>query len=165
MMYRKSLFGKANGFEGIGHLASGDDDLLLMKMNPFIRKATFNFSKELSMISNEGKDRMKHHHTNIRRASKFKYFPLWLKGLGVFIFMYFILFYISLFLFSSKGTDSILITSIILKTGFEFTLLTVFLFRLKRLELLTFYPIQILLFPLQFIFYALRGMMGKYTWK
>ncbi|HNQ43760.1 MAG TPA: glycosyltransferase, partial [Candidatus Cloacimonadota bacterium] len=42
MVYRKSVFQASGGFASIGHILSGDDDLLLIKMMPKIRKAVYN---------------------------------------------------------------------------------------------------------------------------
>ncbi len=158
--YRKSLFLKSGGFGGIGHIRSGDDDLLLMKMMPHIREAHFSAEADLQVISYDGTSRKAHHHTNIRRASKFRYFPLWLKLLAAYIFLYFISFYYAL-IFAPWETGA----WILLKTGIELFLSASILLRSGQIRLLMLYPVQILLFPLQFIYYAVRGSLGKYQWK
>ena len=161
MAYRKSLFEKSGAFEGIGHLKSGDDDLLLMKMMPNIRKASFCADPNAQVTSYDGTDRSQHHQTNIRRASKFRYFPLWLKALAAFIFVYFISFYLMIF----THYKELPYLWILLKTALELILSTLILAKAKRLYLLVLYPIQILIFPLQFVYYAIRGSLGKYRWK
>lgn len=161
MAYRKSVFLQSDGFEGIGQIRSGDDDLLLMKMMPFIRKASFCADPAAQVTSYDGIDKAQHHQTNIRRASKFRYFPLRLKALAAFIFVYFIVFYIMLFT-HFKGLP---LGWILLKTALEFALSVLILAKAKRLCLLVLYPVQILIFPLQFVYYAIRGSLGKYKWK
>jgi len=172
--YRKDLFRKAGAFDGIGHLRSGDDDLLLMKMMPHIRTAGFVYSPEMKMNLWDGADRKTRHQTNIRRASKFTCFPWWLRISSSAAFIYWILVYlvVGLWLFSlwHPGTESIagshtVLTMLAVKTGAELILLTSFLARVRLIKLLVLYPVQILLFPLQFIFYALRGTLGSYQWK
>ncbi len=158
--YRKSVFLKSGGFEGIGHIRSGDDDLLLMKMMPAIREARFSADPDSVVTSYDGSSSQAHHHTNIRRASKFRYFPLWLKVLAAFIFLYFIGFYYAL-IFAYSSTRA----WILLKIAMELLLSATILLRADQLRLLLLYPVQILLFPLQFIYYATRGTLGKYKWK
>ncbi|MDY0152089.1 MAG: glycosyltransferase [Candidatus Cloacimonas sp.] len=165
MVYRKSLFEQSGGFMGIGNLLSGDDDLLLMKMMPFMRKSAYNPSPKMQVTSIDGTDRAKHHQTNIRRASKFRYHPWWLKGLSAFVFVYFIMFYRSLWLLITGKASRLLSLSLILKTTAEYFLTKRHLKQIGRSELAVLYPVQILLFPAQFIFYALRGTLGKFKWK
>jgi len=165
MAYRKSLFVRSGGFEGIGHLLSGDDDLLLMKMMPRIRKGLFNPSPALQVLSIIGTDKRRIHQTNIRRASKFKYYPFWLKSFALFAFLYFALFYYSLFSLVANPAWDIRAYSLIIKTSAELCLVLLFFSKTGHPKLSALYPAQILLFPAQFLFYAIRGMMGGYQWK
>lgn len=165
MVYRKSLFQRSGGWEGIGHLRSGDDDLLLMKMMPHIRKAAYNPSKDMQVVSIDGTDMAKHHQTNIRRASKLRYYPLWLKLLSMGMFSYFCLFYVALIKLICGRGSLVLTISLLIKTAAEFSLVYYHLKRINQVKLSWLYPVQILLFPAQFIFYALRGSLGKYRWK
>ena len=165
MVYRKKTFLESGGFEGIGHLRSGDDDLLLIKMMPNIRKAAYNPNTAMQVTSIDGTDRKKHHQTNIRRASKFKYYPWWLKGLCAFIFIYFCLFYIALWQAIHKKSGKAIKLSLLLKTAAEFAFSYSHLRQIGRGKLAFLYPLQIFVFPLHFIFYGLRGTLGKYTWK
>lgn len=165
MVYRKELFYKSGGFAGIGHLASGDDDLLLMKMMPKIRQAAYNPSPAMQVCSVDGTDTSQHFHTNIRRASKFKHHPWWVKALSAFIFAYFSLFYVNLLRLCLGRAGTLLKTSLLIKTSAEIILVFSHLKLIKRLYLGVLYPLQILIFPAQFIFYALRGSLGSYRWK
>lgn len=165
MVYRKRLFIASGGFEGIAHLLSGDDDLLLMKMMPQLNKGAYNPSVEMQVSSIDGTDVKKHHNTNIRRASKFLLHPWWLKGLSAFVFVYFCLFYRSLWqLLMGKATVLVLL-SLGLKTATELIFSLRHLKLIGRIKLGVLYPVQILFFPAQFIFYALRGTLGGYRWK
>ncbi len=165
MVYRKRVFLQSGGFEGIGHLASGDDDLLLMKMMPHIRKAAYNPNLTAQVVSIDGTDRLKHHHTNIRRASKFLVHPWWLKALSAFVFAYFCMFYLGLFKTIRGRFNKLIIISLLIKTATEFWFSYSHLKQIERSKLIVLYPIQILIFPAQFIYYALRGSLGKYRWK
>ncbi len=165
MVYRKSIFIKSGGFDGIGHFASGDDDLLLMKMMPHIRKAAYNCSPQMHICSIDGTDAIKHHHTNIRRASKFFLHPWWLQGLSLFVFLYFVLFYYQIALLILGEASVVALMCLLIKTGTELYLSVHHLHLISRAKLGALYPVQILLFPAQFIFYAIRGTLGKYRWK
>jgi cellulose synthase/poly-beta-1,6-N-acetylglucosamine synthase-like glycosyltransferase len=165
MAYRKPVFLRAGGFDGIGTLASGDDDLLLMKMGPHIRQGQYLLSEEARVTSIEGRDLAKRHHTNIRRASKFRWFPAWLQITAVFVFLYFIAFYAAMVIALWGKGGSILSLALFTKTGTEFGFVMLHLCKLKLAKLGALYPVQVLLFPAQFVFYAMRGTFGKYRWK
>jgi len=163
--YRKSVFMASGGFEGIGHLASGDDDLLLMKMMPQIRRGVYNPDPAMRVISYEGYDLSKRHHTNVRRASKFRYFPIWLKLMGIFVFLYFTLFYLSIAGLGFGTSSALLMIMLTIKTGAELCLGLVHSVKTGLPWLGAMYPVQLLWFPGQFLFYSLRGSLGKYRWK
>ncbi|MCB5266385.1 MAG: glycosyltransferase [Candidatus Cloacimonetes bacterium] len=164
-IYRKSLFEKAGGFEGISHIASGDDDLLLMKMMPYIRKAIYNPAPQMQVDCYEGKNIVKAYYKNIRRASKFRYHPPYVKALSAFIFVYFALFYVALIrLFTGSG-DILLLCMIMAKFLTELHLSQTHLAMAHKTHIGILYFPQIFVFPLQFIYYAIRGTLGKYRWK
>lgn len=165
MAYRKSVFLAAGGFEGIGHLASGDDDLLLMKMMPSMRRAVYDPLPDRRLASFEGFDLGKRHHTNIRRASKLRYFPLWLQGLGIYVFLYFILFYLAVIQMITGPLPGLVWIALAIKTGTELSLGLIHFNRTGLPWLGALYPVQLLWFPAQFGFYAVRGSLGKYRWK
>jgi glycosyltransferase involved in cell wall biosynthesis len=165
MVYRKSVFLKAGGFEGIGLLRSGDDDLLLMKMMPRIRQAAYNPSPAMRVDSYSGRDPKAHHQTNVRRASKFRHYPPYLKLLAVSTFLYFSLFYYILALLLWKTPGPLLWSALGLKTAAELCLVLIHSLKVRLPALALLYPVQVLLFPAQFVFYALRGTFGGYRWK
>ncbi|HQQ67800.1 MAG TPA: glycosyltransferase [Candidatus Cloacimonadota bacterium] len=165
MVYRKSLFERAGGFSGIGHILSGDDDLLLIKMMQFIKKAIYNPSPDMQISCYEDRDIARRYHKNIRRASKFRYHPPYLKQLSAAIFLYFILFYAALILLLFTPMNYLLLTAIVLKSAAELSLSQSHLALAGKTHLGILYFPQILIFPLQFIFYAVRGSLGKYRWK
>lgn len=165
MAYRKSLFIRAGGFGPMGALPSGDDDLLLMRMMPYIRKAVFQTSREIQVISIDGDDSRKRHNTNIRRASKVRYYPIWLKLTSGYVFAYFTLFYgiLGSAITGYGGLQLWYMLSI--KTALEVSLVTLNLHKLRRKKLLLLYPLQLVIYPAYFVYYAIRGTLGKYIWK
>lgn len=165
MVYRKSLFEKAGGFEGISHIASGDDDLLLIKMMPFIRKAIYNPSPQMQVDCYEGKNLGKLYQKNIRRASKFRYYPSYIKVLSAFVFIYFAVFYVALVRLLAGAGDLLLLSVIMLKFGFELYISQTHLALVRKTHIGILYFPQIFVFPLKYIFFAIRGSLGKYRWK
>lgn len=165
MIYRKSLFHNAGGFQGIGHLASGDDDLMLIKMMPSIRKAIYNPAPAMQITCIEGNSIAKQYNKNIRRASKFRYHPAYLKALSFFVFLYFCLFYAALILLVAGRGDFLLLGVVALKSMVELSISQRHLVMVHKTHLGILYFAQIIIFPLQFIFYAIRGSLGKYQWK
>lgn len=164
-IYRKSLFEKAGGFEGISNIASGDDDLLLIKMMPYIRKAIYNPAPQMQVDCYEGKNIAKTYQKNIRRASKFRYHPPHVKALSAFIFVYFAVFYVALIrLFAGSG-DILLLSMVMAKFLTELHLSQTHLRMVRKTHIGILYFPQIFVFPLQFIYYAIRGSLGKYRWK
>jgi len=164
-IYRKSLFLESGGFEGIGEIPSGDDDLLLIKMMPKINKAIYNPAEDMQIHCYEDRDRKRIHHKNIRRASKYKYHPRYLKRLSMAVFSYFVLFYAALIVLMTTKLNLILVLSLIVKSIAELMLSQYHLKMVKKQHLGILYFPQILLFPLQFLYYGARGLFGKYQWK
>jgi hypothetical protein len=81
------------------------------------------------------------------------------------VFIYFCLFYLALWQVMSKKSTKTIQLSLFLKTIAEFAFSQSHLRQISRSKLGFLYPVQILIFPAQFIYYAVRGTVGKYTWK
>ncbi len=164
MIYRKSLFEKSGGFEGISEIRSGDDDLLLMKMMPNIRKAYYNPSRYMQVDCFEKRDFETVHNKRIRQASKFKYHPRFVQVLSAMIFIYFAMFYVGLISLFFPSRSLIILIAITLKFIFELTLSQRHLALAKKTHIGILYFMYVVAFPLQYLFYAIRGTLGKYKW-
>ena len=166
MAYRKSIFNKVNGFEGIGHLKSGDDDLMLQKMNKYIRKMNFMFTSDSIVFSNDKEDLREHADLESRRASKWKYYPFSIKLMTLFIFLYYSVFIFSL-ICTIIGTIQLssFFNLFLIKTIPEFLLLFFFLIRIREIKLLAVFPLAEFIYLPYFIFFALKGTFGKFKWK
>jgi poly-beta-1,6-N-acetyl-D-glucosamine synthase len=165
MAYRKSLFEKVNGFSDIGHLRSGDDDLMLQKMNPYIRQMNFMFTEDSFVPSVDKKNFQEQIYLETRRASKWKYYPFSIKLITLLTFCYYILLGISTLDAMRKKRWH--------KVGFahgakitsEFILLYSILHRLKQNKILLAFPLAELFYLPYFLFFAIKGTFGKYKWK
>ncbi len=166
MIYRKSIFEKVNGFAGIGHLKSGDDDLLLQKMSKHIRKMNFMFSQD-SIVKSFDKDHPTEHiDLETRRASKWKYYPISIKILTLFFFFYYLVFALSLVMLI-LGNISILqfVELSLIKIVPEFILLITFLAKIKQIKIMQTFPLAEIFYIPYFIYFALKGTLGTYKWK
>ena len=166
MAYRKSIFNKVNGFEGIGHLKSGDDDLMLQKMNKHIRKMNFMFTSDSIVFSHDKENLREHADLECRRASKWKYYTFGIKLMTLFIFLYYSVFSCSL-IGAIIGTIQLssFLNLVLIKIIPEFLLLFFFLIRIKKTRLLLAFPLAELIYLPYFIFFALKGTFGKFKWK
>jgi len=164
--YRKSVFFRSGGFDGIGHIRSGDDDLLLQKMAKFIRKATFMFTPASIVPSFDKENISEMIHLESRRASKWRFYPLPVKILSGFVFLYYLVLITAFGLvlladFSRKIFLFVLMSKIIA----EFLLLLIFLIKVNKKKLLWLFPIAEIVYLPYFIFFGLKGTFGKYRWK
>jgi len=166
MAYRKEIFLKAGGFEGIGHLRSGDDDLLLQKLMKFIRKLNFMFSQNSIVKSYDKQTAKEQFDLENRRASKWRYYPVVIKLMSMLVFFYF-LSLTGTFLFSILGlinwVDFLILIGF--KILIEFCLLLIFNLKVKKLHLLSVFPLAEIIYIPYFVFFALKGTFGKYSWK
>lgn len=166
LAYRKNLYEQVNGFSGIGHLRSGDDDLMLQKMNKYIRKMHFMFSLD-SIVSSFDKEKTGEQvNLESRRASKWKYYPFGVKVLTLFLFLYY-LFFISCLIYVIAGHLSFFhfFLLLMIKIIPEFVLIFVFLYKVKKKRFLWVFPIAEIIYIPYFIFFGLKGTFGKYIWK
>lgn len=164
--YRRKTYDAVNGFDGIGHIRSGDDDLMLQKMSGKIRQMRFLFSQRSFITTSGARTTNDQINLETRRASKWKYYPVSIKLLTLFVFAYYVVFLIA---FTAVLSQSISWTSfsilLILKLLPEFLLLLTFLLKIKKLNLMSIFPIAELIYIPYFIFFGLKGTFGRYRWK
>ena len=166
MCYSRKLFDQVNGFSGIGHISSGDDDLMLLKMRDKIDNFQFMFSQESIIPAKEIGTVTKEINQETRRGSKFFHYPIYLKILVFTVFIYFLY---SLKIIVDFGLHHITLTEFLAfyltKLLHEFSLLFIFLYKVKRLKLLSTFIIAELFYVPYFIFFGIKGTLGKYKWK
>jgi len=166
LAYRKELFEKVNGFDKIGHIRSGDDDLMLLKMRRFIRKMRFMFAPEAIVPAHDNTSRQAQINLESRRASKFRHYPADVKLLALVVFLFFIGFTVSFILFiCGKLTFNLFLLLLCLKIVPEFLLISTFLLKIKNFKLIVWFPLAEILYIPYFLFFAIKGTWGKYRWK
>lgn len=166
MVYRKSLYENVHGFSGIGHVRSGDDDLMMFKMMPHVRKVNYMMTEQSYVPAKYSLTLSTHMALETRRASKWKYWPFHLKAISLLAFLFFLYFYASLVM-SILGLQfwSVFITLLMIKTLGEGFLIIPFLIHINRFNLLSAYPFLVVYYPFHFLFFALKGTFGSYKWK
>jgi len=165
-VYRKSRFEMIKGFTGLGTQRSGDDDLLLQKMSPVIRKRNFIFAPQASVVSIDKPNLKEQIHLETRRASKWKLYPLPIKLLTLFILIYYFIISGALVLAIFGKTSWLIFVYLnLLKVLSEFTLLFIFLVKTGQLRQLWVFPIAELLYIPYYIYFGFRGTFGTYSWK
>ncbi len=164
--YRKSLYNRSGGFEGIEQIPSGDDDLMLQKMTPWIRKMNFMFNKESFVKSYDKKNFKEQLDQETRRASKWKYYPLPIKIITALVFTYYLnLLYLLIQLVAGNISLSFFLAIIIAKIIAELVLIFTFLVRIKQVNYIVFFLLAELFYIPYFLFFAVKGSIGKYKWK
>lgn len=164
--YSKSVFQKISGFSGIGHLRSGDDDLLLQKIQKINPGLNFMFSQESIVPTLADQQAAQQVSLETRRASKWRYYPGEIKIMSLLVFLFHLLLAVTIALTICRLiTPQLLLTALILKILPDFLLLTAFLVRIKRIKLMLFFPLAELVYIPYFLFFALKGTFGRYAWR
>ena len=166
MAYFRELWNKVNGFAGIGHLKSGDDDLMLHKLNKHIKKPHFSFNPNAIVPSTDNHDNKKQINQETRRASKFKHYPFYIQLLVLLIVIFYgLLSYHFVVSLVKLHFHTDLIFALISKVFIEFTLLFLFLKQFNKLQYLKSFILAELLYIPYFLYFGVKGTFGKYTWK
>lgn len=166
MAYRKTLFEKVNGFSGLEDIPSGDDDLMIQRMTPCIRKMNFMFSSGSVVPSHDNQSAVAQVNLETRRASKWRLYPLFIKIGTALIFLYYLSFLLALLItIVGRLSLSSFIVLLSLKVLAELTILIPFLLKIGKGNYLTIYPLAFILHLPYFLFFALKGTFGRYRWK
>ena len=164
--YRKRVFKELNGFSGIGHIPSGDDDLFLQKISKS-KKYKISFAKDKKSFVNsvERKNAKEQINQEKRRASKWIYYPLNIKIYLALIFVFYLFLFISfvMAIFSSFSWNSFL-GIFIVKIIFDFLIVIkgAILFRENRL--LWIFPLAEIFYIPYFLIFGILGTFTRYRW-
>ena len=165
--YKKNVFESLGGFEGIGHIPSGDDDLFLQKISKSRSyKLGFATHAESFVPSIEQKSGSQTFQQEKRRGSKWRYYPALIKCVSLLAFIFLLLLLVS-FILALAGVvtwRSFLIV-FLTKSFFDLIILlrgaTVF----REYSSLLVFPFVEILYAPYFIVFGLLGTFGKYKWK
>jgi len=166
LAYRRELYNQVGGFKDIGHIRSGDDDLMLQLMGRKIRKFNFMFTPESFIPSFDKEDIKTQMQLETRRGSKFKHYPASIRLIILDIALFYTGTIIAIIaailgLFPLATLGFILLAKILP----EFLLLLTFLHKTGRKELLKSFPLAELIYVPYFLYFGIKGTFGKYKWK
>jgi cellulose synthase/poly-beta-1,6-N-acetylglucosamine synthase-like glycosyltransferase len=168
LAYTKEAFTKVNGFKGIDDIASGDDMLLMYKIEQtFPNETVFLKCKDAIVNTSTMPSIQSFINQRIRWASKATKFKDWrIKAILLLVYllnlMLFILFILS---FLEPKVMSIFIGFLITKIIIEYYFIKhVATFFKKENELFSFAPLQFI-HILYILISGLLGQFGTYTWK
>ena len=165
--YKKNVFESINGFNGIGHIPSGDDDLFLQKISKsHSYKLGFVTHPDSYVPSIEKKSGSQTFQQEKRRGSKWRYYPALIKSVSLLAFIYLFLILIT-FILALAGvlTWKFFLIIFLSKSMFDFLILLrgATIFR-EYISLLVFPLVEVLYAP-YFVMFGLLGTFGKYKWK
>ncbi len=171
LAYRRDVFYEMDGFNGIDHLASGDDELFLHKVAAkYPDKIGFCKSRDAIVYTDAKKDMQGFISQRRRWASKSTHYKnKGIVALGVAIWSFNLLLLATglavLFFDTGRWLALVLIAALALKLLVE----TVFLYPLcrfaKRVSLLYYLPLLTLIHIVYMVYIGIAGNMGKYQWK
>ncbi len=167
MAYRKKVFEQVNGYEGIGQIASGDDDLLLQKISKTGKfKMAFNYDPDSFVPSYEHMSSKSRFEQEKRRGSKWQYYPLKIKLMTGLVFSFYAFVVISFLLaFLGSFPWNIFLAVFLLKWFVEFFFILRGALEFHSLPLMIYFPVAELFYIPYFIIFGLLGTFSKYRWK
>lgn len=168
MAYEKNAFVSVNGFAGIDQIASGDDMLLMHKINKQFPKRSFYLKAKEAIVSTAAEKTWKHFfNQRIRWASKAKYYDdkrIFFVLLLVWLFNFsFAAFFIAAFFNSVYWWW--LICGLLAKTAIEFPFVNSVAYFFDKQKLMRWFLFFQPLHILYTIVAGLFGQFGKYQWK
>ncbi|RLC45204.1 MAG: hypothetical protein DRH57_08435 [Candidatus Cloacimonadota bacterium] len=165
--YRKSVYNDIGGFSGIGHILSGDDDLMLQKISKSKRyNLHFVVDKDSYVPSIEDKSKYEQYQQEKRRASKWRYYPISIKLITSIIFVFYILIiYTFILIFTNDFSWILWLKLIVLKICLEFILMAKIALSLKETKRLWIFPLCEIFYIPYFLSFAILGTLKGYKWK
>jgi len=171
LAYRRNVFYELGGFNGIDHLASGDDELFLHKVAGKYPNR-IGFCKSRSAIVYTDAKRTLRGFINQRRrwASKSTHYKnKGIVALGLAIWMFNLLLLLtglaSFFFEVSSYLVGGLLVAIMLKLAVEAFFLYPLCRFANRMDLLAYLPILTVLHIVYMVYIGIAGNLGKYQWK
>lgn len=169
LLYRRDVFHEMGGFNGIDHLASGDDELFLHKVAAkYPDKIGFCKSREAIVYTDAKRTLGGFISQRKRWASKSTHYKN--KGvvaLGVAIWLFNALLLVSLV--SALSYDASLWTALINAFLLKLTVELLFLFPLcrfaMRMNLMAHLPLLTAVHVVYMVYIGIAGNLGKYQWK
>lgn len=171
LAYRRDIFYELGGFNGIDHLASGDDELFLHKVaGKYPDRIGFCKSRQAIVYTDAKKSLRGFINQRRRWASKsvhYKNKGIVALGVAIWTFNVLLLFTALSLPFFDTGGDvaKVLLVAVTLKLATEAFFLYPLCRFAKRTDLLAYLPVLTILHIFYMVYIGIAGNMGKYQWK
>src|SRR5690606_36232708 len=169
LAYRRDVFYEMGGFNGIDHLASGDDELFLHKVAAkYPDKIGFCKSTDAIVYTDAKRDLRGFINQRRRWASKSTHYKnRGIVALGVSIWFFNVLLVVSgVAAFTGyPELQPVFAAAISLKFLIEFIFLYPLCGFAKRKDLLVYLPVLTVVHTIYMVYIGIAGNMGKYQWK
>ncbi|UCE17897.1 MAG: glycosyltransferase [Gemmatimonadota bacterium] len=167
LAYRKKVYYDVGGFSKIGHVRSGDDDLLIQRVH---RKTSWQtryaVSSETYVRTKPPSGARPYIQQEKRRASKGFLYPPWLTLSLLALYSFYILLFVSLWIsFFDWNHFSIAWYVLGAKAFGEFPLLVKICTLLNRKDLVVLFPVAEIVHIPYLIIFGLWGTLCTYSWK
>jgi hypothetical protein len=168
LAYRRSAFLKVNGFEGIGRIVSGDDDLLMQKIaRETPSRVIFVTGRKTAVVSKAVDTPGQFVERRVRWASKTVHYP---SHMAVLLLSAFFLFFTAVpvgivLWFFGLNWGGPLVAGIVMKTAGDMLLTLLGTLRVNRVKLMAVFPIAEILHIPYIIGVTLKGVFGSFEWR
>ncbi|MEC3879414.1 glycosyltransferase family 2 protein [Parapedobacter sp. 10938] len=171
LAYRRDIFYELGGFNGIDHLASGDDELFLHKVAGKYPDRIGFCKSRAAIVYTDAKSTLGGFINQRRRwASKSTHYKnkgIVALGLAIWTFNLLLLVTGLAPLFFDVGRDAV--TGFLIAVTLKLTVEAFFLYPLcrfaNRVDLLIYLPVLTLLHIIYIVYIGIAGNLGKYQWK
>ncbi len=168
LAYRRSVFMDVDGFHGIGHLKSGDDDLFIQKVARLTTWKIVSSAERAAIVATAPQNTLRSFlNQRIRWASKGIHYhnPLFVLYL-ISVYLFYLLLFFSFPVAICPGVN-ILYPAIflLLKAIADFILIEKGCRLTGRRDLLKYFPLTELFQIPYILIVGFAGLFGKYTWK
>lgn len=171
LAYRRDIFYELGGFNGIDHLASGDDELFLHKVaGKYPDRIGFCKSRD-AIVYTDAKRTLRGFLNQRRRwASKSTHYKnKGIVALGVAIWTFNLLLLLTGLMSFFFVVSNYLLGVVVIAVTFKLAAEAFFLYPLcrfaRRLDLLAYLPILTILHIVYMVYIGIAGNLGKYQWK
>lgn len=169
LAYPKSVFEEVEGYKGVEHIASGDDEFLLHKIAKKHPKQVFFIKSQNIIVKTDSKESLQDfYHQRKRWGSKWQYYKdIKIKFLAFFIFaIHFGLLLALILAILGYYSWNLFLIQLGIKLSIEWLYLSSILIFLKKRKFIYFIPIVQAIYIFYIVFFSLIVSFGKnYYWK
>lgn len=164
--YRKQLFQEIDGFSGIDHILTGDDDLFMMQVSHKTNWDIRFLSDPAATVLSSSPLGLKHFITQRKRhisASKYFFLPVKI-GFSLIYFSKLFMFLVLLLSLTMKLNGIILLTFIFSAYLFSFILLMIIGLKTSQYRMLILYPLWEIYYLLGNLILTPMGLFSRISW-